>query len=213
MMSHPTSALPVLYLASASPRRRALLDQIGVAHEVAPAEIDETRRPEEPPREYVLRLAREKALAVRAARAGRPVLAADTAVVLGPTVYGKPRDREDALAMLAALGGRTHQVLTAVALAAGEERLTSALSESTVELRALSAAECRAYWDTGEPADKAGAYAIQGLGAVFVRALHGSFSGVMGLPLYETAELLRAAGVPCWLGRASPPAAGSVPRL
>jgi septum formation protein len=212
MMSRPTSALPVLCLASASPRRQALLAQIGVAHEVAPAEIDEARRPGEPPGEYVLRLAREKALAVRARRPGRPVLAADTAVVLGSTVYGKPRDREDALAMLAALGGRRHQVLTAVALATGEEHPSSALSESTVELREMSDTERAAYWDTGEPRDKAGAYAIQGFGAVFVQALHGSFSGVMGLPLYETAALLRAAGVPCWLGPVKP-SAGSVPRL
>ncbi|HTW38206.1 MAG TPA: Maf family protein [Steroidobacteraceae bacterium] len=198
-MSTPTAA-PVLCLASASPRRRELLAQIGVAHEVAPAEIDEARLAGEPPREYVLRLARGKALAIHAHRPQEPVLAADTAVVLGQSVYGKPRDRADALAMLKALGGRAHQVLTAVALAT-PAGLTSALSESTVELRALSEAECLAYWDTGEPLDKAGAYAIQGCGAVFVRSLRGSFSGVMGLPLYETAQLLRAAGLPCWLGR------------
>lgn len=199
MSAIPTAA-PVLCLASASPRRGELLAQIGVTYEVAPAEIDEVRLSGEPPREYVLRLAREKACAVRARRPQGPVLAADTAVVLGKSVYGKPRDRDDALAMLEALGGRAHQVLTAVALAT-PAGLTSALSESTVELRALSAAERRAYWDTGEPADKAGAYAIQGLGAVFVRSLSGSFSGVMGLPLYETAQLLRAAGLPCGLGR------------
>ena len=198
MMSVASQTAPVLCLASASPRRRELLAQIGVAHEVVPAEIDEARRPGEPPRDYVLRLAREKALAVHRRLPTRFVLAADTAVVLGEGVYGKPRDREDARAMLKALGGRAHHVLTAVALAT-QAGLASALSESTVELRALSEAECAAYWDTGEPEDKAGGYAIQGLGAVFVRALQGSFSGVMGLPLYETAELLRAAGVPCWL--------------
>jgi septum formation protein len=205
MMRQPTEPAPVLCLASASPRRRALLAQIGVAHEVLPAEIDEARQPGEPPREYVLRLARAKALAVLARHPERPVLAADTAVVLGETVYGKPRDREDALAMLGTLGGRAHQVLTAVALAT-HAGLASALSESTVELRRLTEVECAAYWDTGEPEDKAGAYAIQGLGAVFVQCLQGSFSGVMGLPLYETAELLRAAGVPCWLGTERPAA-------
>ncbi len=194
-----SAAPPVLYLASASPRRRELLTQIGIAHEVVPADIDEARRPGEPPRDYVLRLAREKALSVRARRPERPVLAADTAVVLGETVYGKPRNREDALGMLKSLGGRCHQVLTAVALAT-RAGLASAVSESTVELRSLNEEECLAYWETGEPEDKAGAYAIQGLGAVFVQSLRGSFSAVMGLPLYETAELLRAAGLPYGLG-------------
>ncbi|MGH8260780.1 MAG: Maf family protein [Steroidobacteraceae bacterium] len=189
-------APPLLCLASASPRRRELLAQIGVAHEVVPADVDERRRAGEPPRDYVQRVAREKALHVRSHRLGRqPVLAADTAVVLGATVYGKPRDREHALEMLAALAGREHEVLTAVALAT-EAGLATALSVSTVRMRALTEAECAAYWDTGEPRDKAGAYAIQGLGAVFVESLRGSFSGVMGLPLFETARLLGAAGVP-----------------
>ena len=192
----------VLCLASASPRRGELLAQIGVAHEVAPADIDESRRPSESPRDYVLRLAREKALWVSSRRREAAVLAADTAVVLGTKVYGKPQDREDALTMLASLAGRAHQVLTAVALAT-PEGLASALSESTVQLRAMSEQECSAYWDTGEPRDKAGGYAIQGRGAVFVESLHGSFSGVVGLPLYETARLLRAAGVPCWIDGAS----------
>ena len=206
-MSVSKSARPVLCLASASPRRRELLTQIGVAHEVAPAEIDEARLAGESPRDYVLRLARDKALCVRSLRPDLPVLAADTAVVLGETVYGKPRDREHALDMLAALGGRNHSVLTAVSLATSTG-LESALNESTVHLRAMSEQERAAYWDTGEPRDKAGGYAIQGFGAVFVQSLQGSFSGVMGLPLYETAELLRAAGVPCWLERIAQPAAG-----
>ncbi len=196
-MSALESGVPALCLASASPRRRQLLAQIGVAHVVAPAEIDETPLPGESPSEYVRRMARDKALCVRSRRPGRPVLAADTAVVLGQTVYGKPRDREHALAMLAALGGRAHRVLTAVCLATSAG-LTSALSESTVHLRAMSEEERAAYWDTGEPRDKAGAYAIQGRGAIFVQSLEGSYSGVMGLPLYETAELLRAGGVPRW---------------
>lgn len=206
------SSRPVLCLASASPRRRELLAQIGVAHEVMPADLDETRLEGETPREYVLRLAGAKAIRVRARRSATAVLAAadiavlaaDTAVVLRGTVYGKPRDREHALEMLAALCGRRHQVLTAVALATAAG-LASAVSESTVGLRATSAAERAAYWETGEPRDKAGAYAIQGLGAVFVESLEGSFSGVMGLPLYETAALLGAAGIPCWLGRGTQP--------
>ena len=188
----------MLCLASASPRRRRLLAQIGVVHKVVPAEIDETRRPGESPHDYVVRLAREKALWVSSRHPQSPVLAADTAVVLGEEVYGKPQHREQGLAMLATLAGRRHRVLTAVALATAGG-VTSALSESTVQLRTMTEAERARYWDTGEPQDKAGGYAIQGFGAVFVESLHGSFSGVAGLPLYETAELLRAAGVPCLL--------------
>lgn len=198
-MSPRTPPPPMLWLASASPRRRELLAQIGVAHEVAPADIDETRLPAETPRDYVLRLAREKALCVSSRRPRSAVLAADTAVVLGEEVYGKPQHREHGLAMLACLAGRAHQVLTAVALAT-PGGVASALSESTVRLRVMSEEERAAYWETGEPQDKAGGYAIQGLGAVFVECLRGSFSGVVGLPLYETAQLLRAAGVPCGLG-------------
>ncbi len=196
-MSSASRTSPPLCLASASPRRRELLAQIRVAHVIEPADVDEQRLPGEPPREYVLRLAREKALRVRSRRPdGQPVLAADTTVVLGETVYGKPRDRQDALAMLGSLGGRTHEVLTAVALATSRG-LASALSVSLVRLRALTEAECEAYWSSGEPRDKAGGYAIQGLGAVFVESLSGSYSGVMGLPLFETARLLEAAGIPC----------------
>lgn len=188
---------PLLCLASASPRRRELLTQIGVAHEVEAAAVDEERLQDEPPRGYVLRLAREKALRVRSRRPpGQPVLAADTAVVLEESVFGKPRDRRDAFEMLAALGGRTHEVLTAVALVVGEE-VATALSVSAVRLRVLTEAERDAYWHSGEPCDKAGAYAIQGLGAVFVEWLTGSYSGVMGLPLFETARLLEAAGIRC----------------
>ncbi len=200
MSAFASAVPPLLCLASASPRRRELLAQIGVAHKVVPADIDETRRQGEPPRDYVLRIARDKAQAIRSRNPRRPVLAADTAVVLGDTIYGKPRDRAHALEMLAALGGRAHRVLTAVALATSEG-LATALSESTVRLRAMSEEERAAYWDTGEPRDKAGAYAVQGLGAVFVESLEGSFSGVMGLPLFETAQLLRAAGVRCWIDR------------
>ncbi|TLY77380.1 MAG: septum formation protein Maf, partial [Gammaproteobacteria bacterium] len=126
-----------------------------------------------------------------------PVLAADTSVVLDDLIYGKPRDRAEGIAMLGRLSGRTHEVFTAVALA-DERGVALRLSASAVRFRKISLAEGAAYWDTGEPRDKAGGYAIQGYGAVFVESLTGSYSGVMGLPLLETAELLRAAGVPYW---------------
>ena len=195
-MTAATASAPVLCLASASPRRRELLMQIGVPHLVVPARLDEGRESEEPPTQYVQRLARAKALEVWQRQATLPVLAADTAVVVDGVIFGKPRDRDDALTMLAALSGRSHEVLTAVTLCT-ERGVDSALSTSTVRLRPLTAAERESYWRTGEPRDKAGAYAIQGLGAVFIESLAGSYSGVMGLPLYETAALLRAAGVPC----------------
>ncbi len=126
-----------------------------------------------------------------------PVLAADTTVVLDGLVFGKPADRADALRMLGLLSGRTHEVLTAVALASSAG-IAMRMSMSAVRFRPLGEAEIEAYWDTGEPSDKAGAYAVQGRAAVFIESLSGSFSGVMGLPLFETSELLRAAGVPSW---------------
>ena len=191
------SPRPQLCLASASPRRRALLLQIGVPHLVDPAHIDETVRPAEPPAEYVRRMARDKAFAVRARHGALPVLAADTTVVVAGEICGKPPDEAAALEMLQRLSGRSHQVLTAVALAAGAQ-VALRLSVSEVRFRRLTAHECRDYWRSGEPRDKAGGYAVQGLGAVFVEALSGSYSGVMGLPLFETAELLSDAGVPYW---------------
>ena len=193
--ARPHELPPVLVLASASPRRRELLWQIGVAHRVAIANIDERPRAGEAAGDCVQRLALAKAKAVW--QPDLPVLGADTAVVLDGEMLGKPRDRHSALTMLARLSGRRHRVLTAVALVdthGGQLRL----SDSEVEFRELEAAECARYWDSGEPRDKAGGYAIQGLGAVFVRGVHGSYSGVMGLPLFETAELLDAAGVPRW---------------
>jgi septum formation protein len=192
---HPTN--PVLCLASVSPRRRELLAQIGVPHVVVGADIDETFLPGETPRDYVSRLAREKALAIRRTGQPLPVLAADTTVVVDGTVFGKPRDRDEGVDMLGELSGRAHQVLTAVALA-DARGVADRLSSSTVWFRSLSREECLAYWDTGEPRDKAGGYAIQGLGAVFIESLSGSYSGVMGLPLFETAELLRAGGIAYW---------------
>jgi len=171
--------------------------QIGVPHAVIGAHIDESALPGEPARAYVQRLARSKALAVWQQDQSLPVLAADTTVVLDGIIFGKPVDRGDALDMLGTLSGRTHEVLTAVALVT-TAGITLSLSESQVRFRPLTPPECAAYWATGEPKDKAGAYAIQGAAAVFIESLTGSYSGVMGLPLFETAELLRAAGVPTW---------------
>jgi len=186
---------PRLLLASASPRRSALLAQIGVAHRVHATEIDETPRPGEAATALVERLARGKAAAGRTQAGGLPVLGADTEVVLDGRVFGKPRDAADAVAMLLALAGREHQVLSAVALATADGRVQSLLSESRVRMRDITPEEAQAYWASGEPRGKAGGYAIQGLAAVFISALSGSFSGVMGLPLYETAQLLGAAGI------------------
>ena len=189
-----------IILASASPRRSQLLTQIGVRHEPFPVDLEERPRPGEDPPEYVMRLARDKAAAAAAAlgrRASRPVLAADTEVVLDDRIFGKPVDEAHAVAMLMALAGRTHQVLTAVVLHL-DGRQQAALNCSRVTIRALAADECRRYFRTGEATGKAGAYAIQGFGAVFVERLEGSFSGVMGLPLFETVALLDAAGVQRW---------------
>lgn len=184
----------MIILASASPRRTQLLAQIGVSHRVVPADIDEARTPAEPIDDCVQRLARTKALQVQQRDSSLPVLGADTVVVVDDVLLGKPRDRADGIEMLQRLSGRSHQVLSAVALAT-DRGVHQALSRNVVRFRALSEQECARYWDTGEPQGKAGAYAIQGLGAVFVEYLSGSYSGVMGLPLYETALLLHAAGL------------------
>ncbi len=205
LMARPVA--PPLYLASSSPRRRALLDQIGVCYRTLPVSVDETRRDGEPAQDYVTRLALAKArcawrsLLPRAAPA--PVLGADTVVVLDGEPLGKPGGRAQALAMLARLSGRRHRVMSAVALVEGDREAVR-LNVSRVSFRRISAVECEAYWASGEPADKAGAYAIQGRGAVFVRRLEGSYSGVMGLPLFDTAELLREFGIE--VCAASPPA-------
>jgi septum formation protein len=191
-----------IYLASASPRRRELLELIGVAFEVRVADLDEERRPGEEPGAYVLRLAAAKADAVResleGAEAARPILAADTAVILDGVLLDKPRDEAEALVTLERLSGRTHRVYTGIALRHGAA-LERALSTSEVRFRPTTAAERRAYCASGEPYDKAGGYAIQGRGAVFVEHLAGSYSAVMGLPLHETAELLLRVGLPAWL--------------
>lgn len=195
-----------VYLASGSPRRRALLEQIGVAYQVLAVAVDESIVPGESAGAYVRRLALAKATAgLEASRsAPAPVLAADTAVVLDGAILVKPTDRADGERMLEALSGRTHEVLTAVALAirgvaaADGQAMESRLSRSEVTFRTIPPAEARRYWESGEPKDKAGGYAVQGLAAVFIADLHGSYSGVMGLPLYETAELLDAAGIARW---------------
>jgi septum formation protein len=186
-----------IYLASASPRRRELLRQIGVAYRLLRIEIDETPLAGENPDNYVYRLALAKAQAGCAALGRRqpaPVLGADTAVVVDDAILGKPRDREEGLAMLARLSGREHQVLSAVALATPMRNAVK-VQESGVRFRRLTLAECAAYWDSGEPRDKAGSYGIQGQAAAFIADLRGSYSGVMGLPLFETAELLREFGL------------------
>lgn len=191
-----------IVLASRSPRRSQLLRQIGVPHEVLHVDFDEERLPGEAPQGYVERLARDKALHARGLCpqwADRPLLAADTSVVLGATIFGKPRDERECVAMLGELSGRVHEVMTAIALHDGAD-LRTAVSVSRVAFRELGEAERRAYWATGEPADKAGGYAVQGLGAIFIERIEGSYSGVMGLPLYETALLLSAAGIPAWQG-------------
>ncbi len=185
-----------IVLASASPRRRELLQQIGVRCQVMPVDIDESSLANETPTDYVSRLAREKAEAASnlIGNDHPPVLGADTIVELQGELLGKPADSAQAVEMLTRLSGTTHQVHTAVAVVchgATHQRLHS----SRVSFAALTEAQIRAYVDTGEPLDKAGAYGIQGAAAAFIRHLEGSFSSVMGLPLFETAELLSQCGV------------------
>lgn len=194
-----------IYLASASPRRSELLRQIGVAHQVlnvpAPPGEDEPQLAGEPAADYVRRTALEKAGRAVAwiesqGLPALPILAADTCVMQDGAVLGKPSDRDDAFRILRALSGRSHDVHTAVVLAhAG--RLEIAVSETRVALRALSDGDIARYCDSGEPWGKAGAYGIQGLAGAFVARIDGSYSGVMGLPLFETAGLLRGAGIVC----------------
>ncbi len=183
-----------IVLASESPRRRALLAQIGVRFDHVACAIDEAPEPTEGALLYVERVARTKAeYARRVHRTQKPVLAADTVVVLDGETLGKPRDPAHADALLQRLSARSHDVLTAVALASSETSVR--LSRSRVWFRSISAHERAAYCATGEPMDKAGGYAIQGMGAIFVTRLEGSYSGVMGLPLLETCELLRSIGI------------------
>ena len=204
MTAHPEA--PQLYLASASPRRRQLLDQIGVRYRILPVEIDETPLAGEPPRVYAVRMALSKARAAGRPPGGPPVLAADTVVTLDGDILGQPAGREEALAMLARLSGRTHRVITAVGVVDDRGEAVEAVT-SRVTFRSVARDEAEAYWAGGEPAGKAGGYAIQGYAAVFVARLEGSYSGVVGLPLFETARLLRARGV-----TAPPPAVAQARR-
>lgn len=202
-----TRGRPLLYLASHSPRRRELLRQIGVRFEtlllrsdpIRGSDVEEIPQDGEAPTDYVNRVTLEKARvgAVRARERGLApglVLAADTEVVIDGEALGKPRDAAAATRMLIRLSGRSHEVLSAVAVATSETRIEIRQTRSTIWLKTLDPVELRRYVSTGEPLDKAGAYAIQGLGALFVTRIEGSYSAVMGLPLYETGELLRGSG-------------------
>lgn len=187
--------MTTLFLASASPRRLALLRQIGYSPLPVPTAIDETPLPGEDPAAQAQRLAMAKAAAAARERPAALILAADTIVSVDGQTFGKPRDFPSAREMLEALGGRWHTVHTAVVVTRSG-RNAQCLSTSRVQMRRLDAREIAAYWASGEPADKAGAYAIQGLGALFITALEGSYSGVMGLPLFETGQLLGTFGCP-----------------
>ena len=190
---------PQIILASTSPRRRQLLSQLGLEFTVAVQDIDEIQHPGEVPIDFVRRMAIEKVQAAQAEltdEATSLVIGGDTVVVFKGSVLGQPEDKEDGLRMLRLLSGKAHFVLTAVAVATSDKKRVS-VSENKVEICRISEQEAEAYWQSREPVDKAGAYGIQGLGAVFVKTLHGSYSGVMGLPLYETAKLLSEFGINC----------------
>lgn len=191
---------PSIYLASRSPRRAELLQQIGVCFTVLPSDIDESELANEKPADYVLRLARTKAQACVAALLEQgmqrlPVLAADTTVCVDGEILGKPVDADDARRMLQKMSGGTHEVLTGLAVAT-QQGVEVLLSVTQVEMAVLTEDEIDAYIRSGEPFDKAGAYGIQGLAGTFIKRIEGSYSGVMGLPVYETAQLLKSAGVP-----------------
>lgn len=191
----------MIYLASASPRRQELLRQLGIEFETIPSNLLEVREPGETTEEYVLRVALDKARFVaRQIRerdlVPRPVLGADTEVVLDGEILGKPRDRAHGLEMLRRLAGRTHEVLTGIAVV-HQDAVHSALSRSRVTFAPMSEADIARYWETGEPADKAGAYAIQGRAAAFIARIEGSYSGIMGLPLFELCQLLKQTGMAC----------------
>ncbi|NDV90353.1 septum formation inhibitor Maf [Alteromonas sp. 345S023] len=188
-------------LASASPRRTALLNQLGISHQVMPVDIDESAWPDETPNAQVARLAGEKAQAAltRLRQAGELtastlILASDTLIAFNGLSLGKPTDKEDARRILTMLSGKQHQVLTAISVANAERSVTKTIT-TLVNFASLTNAQIDAYWETGEPADKAGSYAIQGIGGQFVKSINGSASAVVGLPLYETRQLLSEFGV------------------
>ncbi len=184
---------PLLYLASSSPRRREILEALGLEFSVEAVDVDEYRLADETPEKMVLRLAAAKARAAGIDES-QLVIGSDTAVVLDGEVLGKPQNRDEAVTMLLSLSGRRHCVLTGVALR-GPDGVQTTLSVTEVRFREISRDEALAYWQSGEPCDKAGAYAIQGLGGAFVEAIEGSYSGVVGLPVYETTQLLQKAGI------------------
>ena len=190
---------PTLLLASKSSRRLQLLRQLGVKFSVSAQDIDESSKKGEKPTDLVIRLAEEKAKIClkNSVDSSVIILASDTIVVAEKEIFGKPKDRNDAIRMLLRLSKNTHRVLTAVSVN-GHDKSKTICSETFVNFRAISKAGAEYYWDTGEPRDKAGAYAIQGFGAVFIERIEGSYSGVMGLPLFETAELLKEFGIDCW---------------
>ena len=195
-MNQQATDAPRVILASASPRRRALLEQAGVAFRIVVAEVDERVLPGETPSAYVLRVAHDKAREIQSReRAALPVLGADTAVVLEHRILGKPNGRAEAIAMLQSLSGRTHEVFSAVALARAGQPPLESLSVSRVTFADLDPDWIEAYCATGDPMDKAGAYGVQGRAAEKISRIEGSFSGIMGLPLYETCKLLRQAKV------------------
>ncbi len=188
-----------IYLCSKSPRRQELLRQIGVTFSLLEVDIDETPNPAETPQRYVVRLAQEKAMAgwADSARASMaPVLGADTTVVCAGEIMGKPEGKAHGLLMLSKQSGVTVQVITAVCIVK-EGNIINYISKSNVVFREISSDEIKAYWSTGEPIDKAGGWAIQGKGAIFIKSLEGSYSGVMGLPLFETAKCLKSIGIDC----------------
>lgn len=187
---------PTLHLASSSPRRREILASLGLSFSWAATDTDESRQAGETAESLVVRLALAKANAA-GPMPGTVVIGADTEVVVDADVLGKPNDADDAVRMLLRLSGRTHKVLSGVAVRTGERVLT-ALSSTTIRFRVIPPSEAKAYSATGECEGKAGAYAIQGLGGLFVESLTGSYSGVVGLPVFETSELLKAAGVDIW---------------
>jgi len=196
---------PVLILASASPRRKELLQSLGITTHVCSADIDESQLKGELPENYVERLALEKAKTVMSLLSqdaqfeigNLPILAADTIVTLNQQLFGKPKSQDDAMAIWQTLSGKTHEVMTAIALLKESQQYT-ALSTSKVSFKELNQQEMEMYWQTGEPADKAGAYAVQGFASAWVKSISGSYSGIVGLPLYELNGLLKKVGL-SWL--------------
>ena len=194
-MPNKNATAPQLILASGSPRRCEILDQLGIRYRVIPAALIETPEKNESPEDYVRRIAAEKSLKVQMDTPSQlPVLAADTEVVLDGEIFGKPQNRAHGLAMLASLSGREHKVLNAISFR-HQNYHWQALSTNLIRFREINPTEIEAYWLTGEPHDKAGAYAIQGKGSLFIEQLCGSYSGVMGLPVLETSRLLSKANI------------------